>query len=93
MLDVDGEEWVVREGGRLSAGIGRDTRAPLLHLIFARAAEPERPLRELLTQGRALADLADAELPELLARARPYRERQERQEVFPDTRRKGGRGM
>jgi hypothetical protein len=73
--------------------VGRDTRAPLLHLIFALASEPERPLRELLVPGRALADLTDEELLELLAAARPYRDRHDRQEVFPDTRKKGGKGM
>jgi hypothetical protein len=87
------ESWIVREAGRSSAGVGMATRAPLLHLVFALGAEPERPLRELLTPGRGISDLGDDDLVELLARARPYQERQERQEVFPDTRKKGGKGM
>ena len=92
-IQQGGEEWVVRESGRTSAGVGRDTRAPLLHLIFARAGEPERPLRECLAPGRGIADLTDDELADLLARARPYQEHHDRQEVFPDTRKKGGKGM
>ena len=92
-IEVEGEGWVVREGGRLSAGVGRDTPAPLLHLVFARAADPERPALETLAPGRALDELSELELGDLLARARPYRERHERREVFPDTRRKGGKGM
>ena len=92
-FEMEGEAWLVRESGRISAGVGRATRAALLHLVFALASAPERPLRELLTEGRALAELGEEELPVLLARARPYRERQERQEVFPNTRKKGGKGM
>jgi hypothetical protein len=91
---VDGEGWEVWEGGRTGARMGNTgTGAPLLHLIFARAAEPGRPLRELLTTGNGIAHLEDAELVELLASARAYQERQGRREVFPDTRRKGGKGM
>ncbi len=89
-FEMEGEAWLVRESGRISAGVGRATRAALLHLVFALASAPERPLRELLTEGRALAELGEEELTVLLARARPYRERQE---VFPNTRKKGGKGM
>ena len=92
-FEMEGEAWLVRESGRISAGVGRATRAALLHLVFALASAPERPLRELLTEGRALAELGEEELPVLLARTRPYRERQERQEIFPNTRKKGGKGM
>jgi hypothetical protein len=92
-IERAGESWIAREGGRTSAGVGMDTRAPLLHLIFALEADPERPLKELLTQGLGMADLSDDELLELLGRARPYQERHDRQEVFPDTRKKGGKGM
>jgi hypothetical protein len=62
-------------------------------LIFARGAEPERSLREVLTPGRGIAELTDDELLDLLDGARPYQERRDRQEVFPDTRKKGGKGM
>ena len=92
-LAWDDQSWVVREGGRSSAGIGRSVRAPLLHLTFALAAEPDRLVKEVLTAGRGMADLSDDELIELLGRARPYEPPQERQEVFPDTRKKGGKGM
>jgi hypothetical protein len=73
--------------------MGFATRAPLLHLVFALTSDPEHPVREVLTPGHAIADLTDDELLELLARARPYQARQDRQEVFPDTRKKGGKGM
>lgn len=92
-IERSGEAWVAREGGRTSAGIAMDTPAPLLHLIFALEGNPERPLKELLTPGWGIADLTDDELLELLAKARPYQERHDRQEVFPDTRKKGGKGM
>ena len=83
----------MREGGRTSTGVGRSVRAPLLHLIFALGADPERPLKEVLTTGLGIADLTEDELTELLAKARPYHEHHDRQEVFPDTRKKGGKGM
>lgn len=88
-----GEEWIAAEVGRSASGSGRDPSAPLLLLTFARAAHPESPMLEILVPGRALEALADAELEQLLGRARPPRAARERQEVFPDTRRKGGRGL
>lgn len=91
-LDLGGEQWIVRESGRTSSGAGGDARAPLLHLVFLRAADPERPARELLGCGHTIDDLTDDELAGLFARARPYRDREERREVFPDTRKKGGKG-
>ena len=92
-LEFGGERWIVRESGRTSSGTGGDARAPLLHLVFIRAADPERPARELLACGHTIDDLTDDELAGLFARARPYRDREGRREVFPDTRKKGGKGI
>ena len=86
------EEWVVREGGRTASGRGPDPRAQLLLLLFARGAEPDQPIRELLICGERLDELTDEDLIALLGRARPYRTDRDRQEVFPDTRKKGGKG-
>ena len=83
------EAWIAYEGGRSVSGLGA---APLLLVQFAKEVEPGRLLREILTPGRALDDLADKELIRLLARSRLYEERRERREVFPEASRKGGRG-
>jgi hypothetical protein len=83
----------VREGGLSVSGEGSGPRAPLVLLLFARAAEPDQVVRELLVAARRLADLGDDELVDALARARPYREERERQEVFPDTRKRGSKGI
>ncbi len=87
------EDWVIREAGRTASGTGGDSRAPLVLLFFARAEEPERPLRELLTGAGRLHDFTDDYLIDLLAASRPVRPEQDRQEVFPDTRKRGGKGM
>ena len=78
------EVWIAYEGGRSFSGLGA---APLLLVQFAKEVEPGRLLRETLTHGRALDDLADEELIRLLARSRSY---EERREVFPEASRKGG---
>jgi hypothetical protein len=88
----EGEEWIASEAGRTSSGRGSDSRASLLLVLFARAAEPEQPVREALTTVPDLDHLGDEELAALLQRARPFRAVQERSEVFPDTRRKGQKG-
>ena len=86
------EEWAVRESGRTASGRGTDPRVPLVLLFFASGAEPDRPIREILIPERGLEELSDHELVVLLGRARPYRADQERKELFPDTRMKGGKG-
>jgi hypothetical protein len=48
---------------------------------------------EVLIAGRRLADLSDDELLAARARARPFHEERERQEVFPDTRKRGSKGI
>lgn len=92
-LTIGGEQWIVREAGRTSSGIGMDSPAALVLLLFCRADDPDRPEREVLAPARRLDDLADAELEQLFGRSRPFRAPGERQEVFPDTRKRGGRGM
>jgi hypothetical protein len=86
-------EWIVREVGRAAAGTGMQSRAPLTLLFFALATDPDQSLREVLTAAGRLDDLSDAQLVELLATSRPFRHEQDRQEVFPDTRKRGGKGM
>ena len=92
-LEVNGEEWIVTEGGSTSSARGTESRAHLILLLFARAAEPDQPVREVLTAVPGLDELGDDELIHLLARARAYRVVQERSEVFPDTRKKGQKGF
>ena len=92
-LAIEGVEWIVREAGRSSSGIGMDSPAALVLLWFCRAADPDRPEREILTPARRLDDLADLELEQLFGASRPFRAPAERQEVFPDTRKRGGKGM
>jgi hypothetical protein len=87
------EQWVVREGGQSLSGEGSGSRAALILLVFARAAEPERTLREQLVAARRLQDLSDDELLDALARSRPFREEGARREVFPDTRKRGSKGI
>jgi hypothetical protein len=58
-------------------------------LLFARGAEPDQPIQEILIPGRGLDELTDQELSVLLGRSRPYHADQGRKEVFPDTRKKG----
>ena len=87
------EEWAVRESGRTAAGRGTDSRVPLVLLFFASGDEPDRPIREILIPEQGLEELTNEELIVLLERARPYRTDQDRKEVFPDTRKKGGKGL
>jgi len=87
------EEWAVRESGWMASGRGSDTRVPMVLLLFARRAEPDQPIQEILISGRGLEELTDQELSVLLGRSRPYRADQGRKEVFPDMRKKGGKGL
>jgi hypothetical protein len=87
------EEWAVRESGWTTSGRGSDTRVPMVLLLFARGAEPDQPIQEILIPGRGLDELTDQELSVLLGRARPYRTDQGRKEVFPDTRKKEEKGL
>ena len=88
----EGEGWVVREAGRTSSGQPTDPSAPLLFLTFARAEEPDTPVREALTVGRSLEALTETELEAVLERARPLAPKTEPEEIFPGTRRSRGGG-
>ena len=74
VFGAEEQEWVVTVVGTSVTGAPSDPGAPLLHLHFARAEEPDTPLRQLLTVGRDIEDLFDEELRQLLQRARPLRE-------------------
>lgn len=87
------EDWLVREGGLTAAGHGVGRRAPLMMLLFARAADPDRLVRETLVPAKRMDELSEDELVDALGRARPFREERERQEVFPDTRKRGSKGI
>ena len=87
------EEWSVRESGWTASGRGSDPRVHMVLLLFARGAEPDQPIQEILIPGRGLDELTDQELFVLLGRARPYRTDQGRKEVFLDTRKKEGKGL
>ena len=88
----EGEGWIVREAGRTSSGQPTDPSAPLIFLTFARADEPDTPVREALAVGRSLEGLTEAELEAVLERARPLAPKTEPEEIFPGTRRSRGSG-
>jgi hypothetical protein len=92
-LRAGDEEWIVREGGLGASGQGGGPRASLLLLLLARADDPDRLVGEVLVAARRLDELSDEQLVDAIARARPYREDGERQEVFPDTRKRGSKGI
>lgn len=70
-FEVDGAEWIVRISGRTITGTRPDSGALLMHLSFFRPAEPETPVRALVTVDRPLDVLYDEDLRELLERSRP----------------------
>lgn len=83
---AQGVEWLARVAGSAASGGAPGTGAPLVLLRFARAEDPERPLREILRVGRGLADLTDGELADLLARARSVAAPPQPGELFSETR-------
>ncbi|MSR37016.1 MAG: hypothetical protein EXR95_10335 [Gemmatimonadetes bacterium] len=88
-LQAEGGHWIVREGGLTAAGTGQGPRAPLLLILFSSADDPATVAREVLVAARRLNHLSDEELVTALARSRPYLEERGREEVFPDTRKRG----
>lgn len=66
----EGEAWIARLSGITVTGLPADAGAPLMHLTFFRADEPEAPVRAALGVGKALDDLGEEELRDRLRRAR-----------------------
>lgn len=73
-FEARGEEWIVRITGRTVTGTRPDAGALLMHLTFYRSADPDTPVRELLTVERPLDALYEQDLEEFLDRSRPARE-------------------
>lgn len=73
-FQADGRTWVVQVAGRGMTGSRTDRGAPLLHLTFHHDAGSSPPQRELLLVGTTLDVYDDDQLPELLTRARAYRD-------------------
>jgi len=72
-IEVDRTTWHVRVGGRHKSGTRPDTGASLLLLFFHRSEEEGAPDREIYVPAREMEQLSDAELTDLVGRARPYR--------------------
>ena len=69
-FEHDGCEWIVRLRGQASTGSAIDPGAPVMHLFFYKAADPDVACGETLVAGRSLEGLPELRLPELLAGAR-----------------------
>lgn len=70
-FEVGDEEWIVRLSGSTVTGLPADTGAPLMHLTFFRADDPETPVRAALGVGETLDALGEEELRDRLRRAHP----------------------
>lgn len=70
----EGEKWIARLSGTTVTGLPADAGAPLLHLTFFRADEPETPVRAALGVGETLSDFGEEELRDRLRRSRPVDE-------------------
>ena len=70
-FEHDGCEWIVRLCGQTSTGSAIDPGAPVMHLFFYKAADPDVACGDTLVAGRSLEGLPELRLPELLAGARP----------------------
>lgn len=70
-LEVEGERWIAREGGRTRTGQRGDAGVPLLHVLFYRDEAPERAVREALVVGRALERMDEAQLARAFEGSRP----------------------
>lgn len=86
-LEWQGSRWVVHVVGQGVTGAVQDPGAPLLHLVFAREAQPDEPLREIFAVARALDLISDPELEALMERAHPFRKAE-----APDRSRADSRG-
>jgi hypothetical protein len=81
-----GTEWVARLAGCVSIGRAPEGVAPLILVCFAPSETPDAPSFEVLTVRRDLGDFGDAELLELLDRARPFSGSGRRQPLFSEIR-------
>lgn len=70
---AQGSDWIATHAGRGAGGTGRIAHARLEAIRFARAAEPEQIVAEVLAPHARLDDLYDDELAALLAQALRYR--------------------
>jgi hypothetical protein len=61
-FEVDGEQWIARLAGGSAAGSGALGLGMLEGVDFALAAEPARPLREVLFQRGRFDNLFDEEI-------------------------------
>jgi hypothetical protein len=85
----EGVDWVVTVTGHSAGGILPLRTVPMMELTFAKADEPEQPLRRALCLGDSLASLHDGELLASLQGSQPFREPLSEPEPKP---RKGRRG-
>jgi hypothetical protein len=69
-----GSDWVVTVSGRSSSGVLPLRTVPLMELNFAKAGEPEPPLRRALCCGGDLVDIPDHELLSLFRNSEPFSE-------------------
>lgn len=90
LAEEGGEEWIARVVGRAGSGIIPLRVVPILELSFARAEDPEKPLRTVLCRGGSLDDLGEDELRSLLRKARPAHRKPKEPPAGGDVR-KGGR--
>jgi len=69
-----GLDWIVTVSGRSASGILPLRTVPVVELSFAKAEEPERPLRRVLCSASDLAGIPDHELYSCFKNSEPYRE-------------------
>ena len=69
-----GLDWIVTVSGRSASGILPLRTVPVMELSFAKAEEPERPLRRTLFSAGDLADLSDPQLFSCFKNSTPYQE-------------------
>ena len=69
-----GLDWVVTVSGRSVSGILPIRTVLLMELNFAKAEEPDRPLRRALCHGGDLAEVPDDQLLSSFKSSEPFRE-------------------
>ena len=65
-FEHDGCEWIARLCGETTSGSVRDPGAPLMHLVFYKAAEPLVSCGEAVVPGRSLEEVPELRLSELV---------------------------